>query len=164
MLGEVTLYPPSPSGMFIYSSHGKCPFPPLEWHFPHTATFTIFPIPRLLGRCHSSCLLRLAFLFTVLWRIAPPPLWSSRCPSLFATCLFVVVYYSVCFFLFFPWVGVSLSRGLCWSGPGLFVGVPCVAWLTWWSASLEPIEADVGQCRSPPGFSVYCGVEMLCTG
>jgi hypothetical protein len=27
------------------------------------------------------------------------------------------------FFLFFPWVGVSLSRGLCWSGPGLSVGV-----------------------------------------
>jgi uncharacterized membrane protein YqaE (UPF0057 family) len=29
-------------------------------------------------------------------------------------------------FLFFPWVGVGLSRGLCWSGPGLSVGVPCI--------------------------------------
>jgi hypothetical protein len=28
-------------------------------------------------------------------------------------------------FLFFPWVGVGLSRGLCWSGPVLSVGVPC---------------------------------------
>jgi hypothetical protein len=27
-------------------------------------------------------------------------------------------------FLFFPWVEVSLSRGLCCSGPGLSVGVP----------------------------------------
>jgi hypothetical protein len=31
------------------------------------------------------------------------------------------------FFLFFPWVGVSLSRGLHLSGPGLFVGVPHAA-------------------------------------
>jgi hypothetical protein len=28
-------------------------------------------------------------------------------------------------FLFFPRVGVGLSRGLCWSGPGLSMGVPC---------------------------------------
>jgi hypothetical protein len=57
-----------------------------------------------------------------------PTLWSSGCPTLFATCLF----FSSClyiiqfvFFSFFSWVGVSLSRSLCWSGPGLFVGVPC---------------------------------------
>jgi hypothetical protein len=30
-------------------------------------------------------------------------------------------------FLFFPRMEVSLSRGLCWSGPGLSVGVPCTA-------------------------------------
>jgi hypothetical protein len=44
-----------------------------------------------------------------------PPLWHSGSSAVFVICLFFVsvVYSSVCFFLFFPWVGVSLSRGLC---------------------------------------------------
>jgi hypothetical protein len=38
----------------------------------------------------------------------------ARNDTKFSTCLFVVVVvYSVCFFLFFPWVGVGLSRRLC---------------------------------------------------
>jgi hypothetical protein len=43
-----------------------------------------------------------------------PPLGQSGHPTLFATCLIVVVvvHYSVVF-LFFPWVGVGLSRRLC---------------------------------------------------
>jgi hypothetical protein len=41
-------------------------------------------------------------------------------------------------FLFFPWVEVDLSRGLCCSGPGLSVGVPCTMKLTW-SASSQAI-------------------------
>jgi hypothetical protein len=52
-----------------------------------------------------------------------PNLQRSGRPSLFPTCL----YCSYCLLLsfsFLPWVGVSLSRGLCCSGPGLFVGVP----------------------------------------
>jgi hypothetical protein len=43
-------------------------------------------------------------------------------------------------FLFFPWVEVSLSRGLCCSGPGLSVGVPRTAKLTW-SASSQAVWA-----------------------
>jgi hypothetical protein len=50
------------------------------------------PIP-----CHLGCLCSLLHVFFV-----------------------VIVYYSV-FCLFFPWVGVGLSRELCWSGPGLSV-------------------------------------------
>jgi hypothetical protein len=42
-------------------------------------------------------------------------------PSLL--CVFFVVVIIQFFFSFFPWVGFSLSRGLCWSGPGLSVGV-----------------------------------------
>jgi hypothetical protein len=63
-----------------------------------------------------------AYLFTVLGRIPLPPLRSSEHPTLFAMCL----YCSFCLLLsfsFFPRVGVSLSRGLCWSGPGLSVEV-----------------------------------------
>jgi hypothetical protein len=53
---------------------------------------------------------------------SPPPSHSG-CPSLFTTCLFCC--YCLLFrFFFFAWVGVGLSRGLCWSGPGLSVGVP----------------------------------------
>jgi hypothetical protein len=52
-----------------------------------------------------------------------PPLWCSRRPTLFATCLFCC-YCLLLSFSFFPWVGVSLSRGQCWSSSGLSVGVP----------------------------------------
>jgi hypothetical protein len=43
--GEVALHPPSPASVFIYSSHGKWVFPPLQWSFPPTSTFTSFPTP-----------------------------------------------------------------------------------------------------------------------
>jgi hypothetical protein len=57
-------------------------------------------------------------------RFPSPPLQCSGLPALFAMCL----YCSYCLLLsfsFFLWVGVGLSRGLCWSGPGLSVGVLC---------------------------------------
>jgi hypothetical protein len=54
-----------------------------------------------------------------------PPLRHSGCPAFFAMCLFYCYCLLFSFFFFFPWVGVGLSRGLCWSGPGLSVGVPC---------------------------------------
>jgi hypothetical protein len=59
-------------------------------------------------------------------------------PTLFPACL----YCSYCLLLsfsFFPWVEVSLSRGLCCSGPGLSVGVPHTVKLTW-SASSQAIS------------------------
>jgi hypothetical protein len=57
-------------------------------------------------------------------------------------------------FLFFPWVEVSLSRGLCCSGPGLSVGVLqyCKAHLV----RVFPSRMGAGDWRpgGPPGFSV----------
>jgi hypothetical protein len=52
-----------------------------------------------------------------------PNLQCSMCPTLFPACLIC----SCCLLLsfsFFPQVEVSLSRGLCCSGPDLSVGVP----------------------------------------
>jgi hypothetical protein len=75
----------------------------------------------LLGVCHRSCHLQLAcegFPLHPLQRSGSPrPLWYVS----FLLLLLIIQ------FLFFPWVGVSLFRGLCWSGSGLPVGVPCTA-------------------------------------
>jgi hypothetical protein len=75
----------------------------------------------LLGMCCRSCLLQQACCED----FPSPSLRHSGRPFLFAPCLFCCycLLFSY-FFFFFPWVGVSLSRGLCWSGPGLSVGVP----------------------------------------
>jgi hypothetical protein len=86
------LHPPSPAGLFIYSSCGKCPFSPLQWSFLHPATFTSFPTPRFLGVCHLSCLLWPACLFTVPWGIAPPLSSALREPCLFAMCLLLLLF------------------------------------------------------------------------
>jgi hypothetical protein len=111
-LGEVTLHPPSPASVFIYRSPGKCPFPPLQWSFPHTPTFTSFPAPGCwacaTAPAFSSRLVCLQF------REPLSPLQHSGRPTLFATCLLLLLFIiQFGFFLFFPWVGVSLSRGLC---------------------------------------------------
>jgi uncharacterized membrane protein YqaE (UPF0057 family) len=50
-------------------------------------------------------------------------LWAP-CPLCYVSFL-LLLFIQFGFFLFFPWMGVSLSRGLCWSDPGLSVGV-CV--------------------------------------
>jgi hypothetical protein len=55
---------------------------------------------------------------------APRPLCYMSFSFLFS-CLFIIQFV---FFPFFPpWVRVSLSRGLYWSGPVLSVGVPYAA-------------------------------------
>jgi hypothetical protein len=165
-LGEVALHLPSLASLFIYSSHGKCPFSPLQWSFPHTTTFTNFPAPRLLGGV-PPLLPSLAglFIYSSVRDCPSSPLRYSGSPALFDTCLLLLLFViQFVFFLFFLWVGVSLSRGLCWSGPGLYVGVPCAAYLTWWSASFELVGNGFWWCGSPPGFFIYHGVGMLCTG
>jgi hypothetical protein len=44
---------------------------------------------------------------------------------------------------FFPQVGVRLSRGLCWSIPGVAVGMPHDTYLlTCWSASLKQVRSQ----------------------
>jgi hypothetical protein len=67
-------------------------------------------------------------------------------PSLLSVFFFffffqLLVYYLVCFFLFFPWVGFSLSRWLCWFSPGLCVGEPRAAKLIWLSASPKQVRS-----------------------
>jgi hypothetical protein len=131
----MTLHPLSQASVFIYSSHGKWAFPPLLWSFPPTATFTSFPIP---GCC---------------WACATAPAFSSRLVYLQFHEKLTLTHSSVSgrptlfplliiqFFFFFPWMGVGLSRGLCWSGSGLSVGVPPATQLTLWSVSSQAVWA-----------------------
>jgi hypothetical protein len=150
-LGEVTLCQLSQAGMFVYSSCGKWVFPLLLWSFPPTASFTSFPTPGCW-----VCATTLAFSSRLVYLqfcagFPLPTSWHSGHPALFATCLFCCYCLLLSFFFFFLWVGVSLSRGLCWSGPGLSVGVSHTAKLTLWSVSSQAIWARPG---SPPGFSI----------
>jgi hypothetical protein len=108
-LGEVTLHQLSQAGMFIYSSHGKWVFPPLLWSFTPTAIFTSF----LTSGCWA-CATAPAFSSQLVVRdFHSPPLQCSGHCTLFAMCLFCCYCLLLTFFLFFLWVGVGLSRGLC---------------------------------------------------
>jgi hypothetical protein len=104
-LGEVALHPPSPASLFIYSSHGKCPFPPLQWSFPPTATLQAF----LLQGCWAGPATPAFSIWLVYLQFheglpLPPSALSMLCVFV------VVVVYSV-YFLFFPWVGSSVCPG-----------------------------------------------------
>jgi hypothetical protein len=112
--------------MFVYSSRGKWVFPPLLWSFPPSTTLTSIPAPGCWARAptpagasptHPACL------FTVPGRIPFPQslALSAPHPLSHVSLLFLLL---ITQFLLFPRVGVSLSRGLCCSGPGLSVEVP----------------------------------------
>jgi hypothetical protein len=125
-LGKVTLPQLSQACLFVYSSHRKWVFPPLLWSFPPTATFTSFPFPGWWVRtpapagaspAHPACL------FTVPGRFPFPQSLALRAPHPLS-CVSYLFLLLITQFLFFPWVDVSLSRGLCCSGPGLSVGEP----------------------------------------
>jgi hypothetical protein len=115
-----------PAAMFIYSSCGRWVFPPLLWSFPPFATLTSFPAPGCWvraptpARASPGCL---ACLFTVLGRTPFPQssALSAPHPLSHMSLLFLLL---ITQFFFFPPVEVTLSRGLCCSGPGLSVGVP----------------------------------------
>jgi hypothetical protein len=79
-----------------------------------------------------------------------PNLWRSVCPTLFPACLYCF-YCLLLSFSFFPQVEVGLSRGLCCSGPGLSVGVPCTPKLTW-SMSSQAIWAPMTGGPGPSWF------------
>jgi hypothetical protein len=112
--------------MFVYSSRVKWVFPPLLWSFPPSATLTSFPAPGCWVRIPAparASLARPACLFTVPGTIPFPQSSVLRVPHPLSqvSLLFLLL---ITQFLFFPRMEVSLSRGLCCSGPGLSVGVP----------------------------------------
>jgi hypothetical protein len=125
-LWEVTLHPLSQACVFFYSSRGKWVFLPLLWSFPPSTTLTSFPVPGCwvctLAPTGASpaCL---ACLFTVPGRITFPQSLALSAPHPLSrvSLLFLLL---ITQFLVFPWVEVSLSRGLCCSDPGLSVRVP----------------------------------------
>jgi hypothetical protein len=115
-LGEVALHPPSLSGLFIYSSHEKCPFPALQWNFPHTTTFTSFPAPGCCWACAATPAFSCRLVYLQFHEGLPLPTSSALrapCPLCYVLFFVVVVIIRFVFFLFFPCVGVNLSRGLC---------------------------------------------------
>jgi hypothetical protein len=155
-LGEVTLYPLSQAGMFVYSSRGK-------WVFPLSCG--VFLPPPLLQ----------AFLLLVAGRAPPlppslqaqlvylhfcegfpsPTLWCSGCSTFFARCL----YCSYCLLLnfsFFPWVGGQSVQGAMLIWPRVVCGIT-VYHLAHLVACVFPSCLGAGiwrQLGSPPGFSI----------
>jgi hypothetical protein len=119
--GEVTLHLLSQVSVFIYSSHEKWAFPPLLWSLPPTTVPRSFHAPGCQA-CAASPAFSSQLVYLQFHEGLPlPPHQQSGRLAFFATCLFCCcLLFS---FSFFPWVGVGLSRGLCWSGPGLSVGV-----------------------------------------
>jgi hypothetical protein len=144
-----------PTTMFVYSSCGKWVFPPLLWSFPPSATLTSFSAPGCWARTPSpagASPAGPACLFTVLERIPFPQSSALSVPHPLShvSLLFLLL---ISQFLFFPRVEVSLSRGLCCSGPGLSVGVP------WYHKAhlvhIFPSHLGAGDWwpRGPPCFS-----------
>jgi hypothetical protein len=106
--------------LFVYSSHGK-------WS-SHISCGVFLPLPLLqalplLIAGHVPTLLpspaRLVYLQFCEGFPSPSLVLRAPHPLCYVCCYCLLLSFS-----FFPWVGVSLSRGLCWSGPGLSVGVP----------------------------------------
>jgi hypothetical protein len=115
-----------PAAMFVYSSREKWVFPPFPWSFPPSTTLTSFPAPGCWAHAPAPARASLACpacLFTVPERISFPQssVLSEPHPLSHVSLLFLLI---ISQFLFLTWVEVSLSRGLCCSGPGLSVGVP----------------------------------------
>jgi hypothetical protein len=91
--------------------------PPLLQAFPLLVAGRVLPLlPSLAG----------LFIYSSM-RVCPSRSFSvqSTLPSLLCV-FFVIAYYSV-FHSFFPGWGSVCPGGLCWSGPGLSVGVPHAA-------------------------------------
>jgi hypothetical protein len=125
-VGKVTLPPRCQARVFIYSSCGRWVFPPLLWSFPPSATLTSFPTPGcwVWAPLPPEALQPARLVYLQSREGFPSPnLQRSGRPTLFPACL-NCSYCLLLSFSFFPLGEVSLSRGLCCSGPGLSVGVP----------------------------------------
>jgi hypothetical protein len=144
-----------PAAMFVYSSCEKWVFPPLLWSFPPSATLTSFPAPGCWAHAPTptgaspACP---ACLFTVLGRVPFPQSSALRVPHPLSrvSLLFLLL---ISQFLFFPQGEVSLSRGLCCSGPGLSVGVPWYHEAHLVRVFPSHLGADDWPPRGPPCFS-----------
>jgi hypothetical protein len=83
-------------------------------------------------------------------------LWCVLFSSLFITHFFV---------FFIPGQGSDCPGIYAGFIPGVAVGVLHAAYLlTYWSNLPGRLGAGIWWCRSPPLFSVYCGMEKLCAG
>jgi hypothetical protein len=114
-LGEVTLHLLSQACMFIYSSHWRWVFPPLLWCFPPSATLTSFPTPDCWAcapvPARASPTRPGLFIYSSGKDSSPPPLELRAPHPLCHVSLLFLLLITQC--LFFPLVGVGLSRGLC---------------------------------------------------
>jgi hypothetical protein len=93
---------------------------------PSSAAVTSLPLSKHTGEGGTTPTFSI-WLVYLQWGHAPPPLSGAQSAQPSLLCVFFVfqllAYYSgflfVCLFVyFFPWAGVSLSRGLCWFVPG----------------------------------------------
>jgi hypothetical protein len=149
------LHPPSLASLFIYSSCGKCPFPPLQWSFPHTTTFTGFPTPRLLGGYHHSCLLWSVCLFTVCEGLPLPPFGAQGTLPFFLCLFVVVVHYLVCFLSLFS-LGMGQSvQGAMLIWPRVVCGSTMCHLAHLVVCILLLVGNGVWRCGSPLGISIY---------
>jgi hypothetical protein len=116
-----------PASLFVYSSRGMWVFPPLLWSFLPSATLTSFPAPGCWAHAPAPALSGQAQLvYLQFWKGFPSPLFCTQVAP--PSCN--MSYCSYCLLLSFsfsPGWGVSRSRGLYWSGPGLSVEVPCTS-------------------------------------
>jgi hypothetical protein len=115
--------------MFVYSSRGKCVFPPHLCSFPPSATLTSFPAPVCWARALPLLqpeALRPAWLVYLQFIYSPrkgslPPIFSVQCtPPSFLHVLFVLIaYYSVSLFFLgwrsvFPGGYAALAQACLW--------------------------------------------------
>jgi hypothetical protein len=121
-LEEVTLHPPSLASLFIYRLRGKCPVPPLQWNPPHDSHCYKLSHSKVAGRglpvLPSPAGL---FIYSSVWDCPSPTHTQGTPPSLL--CVFLLLLFIIQFFsLFFPLVGVNLSRGTMLIWPRVVCG------------------------------------------
>jgi hypothetical protein len=106
-VGEMTLHPLSQACMFVYSSRGKWVFPPRLWSFPPSLTLTSFPIPGCWALLPSVATSGLFIYSSGRDSPHPPSVLRAPHPLCFVSLFFLLL---ITQFLFFPRVGVGLSR------------------------------------------------------
>jgi hypothetical protein len=153
------------ASMFVYSSSGRWVFPLLLWSFPPSATLTSFPAPGWWVHAPTPTFFSQARLVYLQFREgfpSPPSALRAPHPLCYVSLLFLLL---IIQFLFFPLVGVGLSRGLCWSGPRMSGST--VYHLAHLVVHVFPSCLGAGYWRwprGPPGFSIQSEVEVLFAG